>query len=281
MTEHMLPRGGQISQAVPALSASSKNNLVAFPLGAGLLLGLGLGGFFDGIVSHQILQWHYMLSSAGCPTDNVENLKLNTPASGLFHAAAYVFVFWGVIRLLAASRQPHFRWTSAFLAASMLMGFGLLNMVEGVVNHHNETVLREQWIYWDIVFFLLSLAMLVSGWLLMRRQHGISQNMLAIGAQPSAFGHGVDLSSESVAGEEDPGASLDMQTGAGSSGISPDQIPVSRPPTTLNPGDETPAGSSGTGEGICRECGGSGRMGEAVCPSCAGSGKVTVGVGGA
>jgi uncharacterized membrane protein len=30
---------------------------------AGILLGLGLGGFFDGIVLHQLLQWHHMLSS--------------------------------------------------------------------------------------------------------------------------------------------------------------------------------------------------------------------------
>ncbi len=78
---------------------------------------------------------------------------------------------------------------------------------------------------------------------------------------------GINLDSESVAGEEDPGASLDM--------------PVSEPDAPLNPGDEAPAGTPGTGENICRECGGSGRVGEAVCPSCNGSGKVTVGVGGA
>jgi uncharacterized membrane protein len=29
---------------------------------AGLLHGLGLGGFIDGILLHQILQWHHMLS---------------------------------------------------------------------------------------------------------------------------------------------------------------------------------------------------------------------------
>jgi hypothetical protein len=28
----------------------------------GLLYGLGLGGFVDGIVLHQILQWHHMVS---------------------------------------------------------------------------------------------------------------------------------------------------------------------------------------------------------------------------
>ena len=29
---------------------------------SGLLYGLGLGGFVDGIVLHQILQWHHMVS---------------------------------------------------------------------------------------------------------------------------------------------------------------------------------------------------------------------------
>ncbi len=31
----------------------------------GLLLGIGLGGFVDGIVLHQILQWHHMLTDEG------------------------------------------------------------------------------------------------------------------------------------------------------------------------------------------------------------------------
>ena len=38
-----------------------------FLVSAGILFGLGLGGFFDGIVLHQVLQWHHMLTSAGYP----------------------------------------------------------------------------------------------------------------------------------------------------------------------------------------------------------------------
>ncbi len=34
---------------------------------AGLVLGVGFGGFVDGIVLHQILQWHNMLSSVVPP----------------------------------------------------------------------------------------------------------------------------------------------------------------------------------------------------------------------
>lgn len=49
-----------------------------FPLSSGILLGLGLGGFFDGIALHQLLQWHHLLTSAGYPPDSVENLDVNT-----------------------------------------------------------------------------------------------------------------------------------------------------------------------------------------------------------
>jgi hypothetical protein len=53
-----------------------------FPVAAGILLGLGLGGFFDGIVLHQLLQWHHMLSTAGYPPDTIENLRVNTLRTG-------------------------------------------------------------------------------------------------------------------------------------------------------------------------------------------------------
>jgi len=63
----------------------------AFPTASGVLFGLGLGGFFDGIVLHQLLQWHHMLSS-WYPITSIENLRLNTLWDGIFHSATYVFV---------------------------------------------------------------------------------------------------------------------------------------------------------------------------------------------
>jgi len=88
----------------------------------------------------------------------------------------------------------------------------------------------------------------------------------------------VNLDSQSVAGEEDPGASLDM---SGSSPPKASGATVPMPSGSVNPGDEAPERTPGTGEGLCRECGGSGRVGDVACPSCKGSGKVTVGIGGA
>lgn len=58
---------------------------------------------------------------------------------------------------------------------------------------------------------------------------------------------------------------------------------ANQPPAALAPGDEVAGGTPGSGESICRTCGGSGRAGSAgaQCPDCLGTGKVTVGVGGA
>lgn len=70
-----------------------------FPTAAGIFFGLGLGGFFDGIVLHQILQWHHMVTSAGYPADSVANLRVNIFLDGLFHAATYIFVLLGLVML--------------------------------------------------------------------------------------------------------------------------------------------------------------------------------------
>lgn len=146
-----------------------------FPVSAGILLGLGLGGFFDGIVLHQLLQWHHMVSSAGYPPDSVRNLRINTFFDGLFHAGTYVFVVLGLFMLWRTAHRSHLWWSGKLLLGTILMGFGLFNVVEGIVNHHllglhhvNETVPASQWIYWDIGFLVWGAAMLAGGWALFR-----------------------------------------------------------------------------------------------------------------
>jgi uncharacterized membrane protein len=147
-----------------------------FPVSAGIFFGLGLGGFFDGIVLHQILQWHHMLTSAGYPADDLGNLEFNIVWDGLFHASTYIFVAIGLAILWGTARKRHISWSGKLLPASILMGFGIFNLVEGAVNHHilglhhvNETVPREQWIYWDVGFLLWGALMVIGGWLLLRQ----------------------------------------------------------------------------------------------------------------
>lgn len=154
-----------------------------FPVAAGIYFGLGLGGFFDGIVLHQILQWHHMLTSAGFPPDSVDNLRINTLWDGLFHASTWAFVVIGLLLLWRSAHRTRMWWSGKMLSGTILIGFGLFNVVEGVVNHHllgihhvNETVPQTQWIWWDIGFLVWGAAMLVGGWLLYRR--GLTQTRI-------------------------------------------------------------------------------------------------------
>lgn len=147
----------------------------AFPTSAGIFFGLGLGGFFDGIVLHQVLQWHHMLTSAGYPADSVEGLRINTFFDGLFHASTYIFVVIGLLLLWRTAHKSHLWWSGRMLLGTVLMGFGIFNLVEGIIDHQllglhhvNETVPREQWVYWDIGFLVWGAAMLIGGWSLLR-----------------------------------------------------------------------------------------------------------------
>lgn len=56
------------------------------------------------------------------------------------------------------------------------------------------------------------------------------------------------------------------------------------PDTPLNPGDEAPEGTPGTGEDVCPVCQGSGHAPDTEedtpCPNCGGTGVITEGIGG-
>lgn len=145
-----------------------------FPTAAGILFGLGLGGFFDGIVLHQVLQWHHMLST-WYPITDMANLKLNTLWDGIFHSTTYVFVVLGLFLLWRAAHRRHLRWSNKLLAGTLMIGFGLFNVVEGIIDHQllgvhhvNELVAPGQRLYWDIGFLAWGAVMLVGGLALLR-----------------------------------------------------------------------------------------------------------------
>ena len=99
----------------------------------GLVLGIGMGGFIDGIVLHQIAQWHNM-GSAILPPVTMLAMSRNMTWDGLFHLATWALVLLGILMLWSEgrSRAP----TSRILLGQMLCGWGLFNLVEGIVDHH-------------------------------------------------------------------------------------------------------------------------------------------------
>jgi uncharacterized membrane protein len=155
-----------------------------FPTASGILFGMGLGGFFDGIVLHQVLQWHHMLSSRYPPV-TLENLRLNTLWDGVFHSATYVFVVVGLYLFWRVAHRDHLVWSSRLLWATLLLGWGGFNVVEGLIDHEilglhhvNERVAAAQFVYWDVGFLAWGALMLLGGALLLRsarRRPGVTR----------------------------------------------------------------------------------------------------------
>jgi uncharacterized membrane protein len=136
-------------------------------ISAGLLLGVGMGGFVDGIVFHQVLQLHSMLSAVHPRTDVVA-LEVNMFWDGLFHAFTWITTAVGLWLLWRAARRAEVPWTGRVLVGAMLAGWGLFNFVEGIVDHF---VLQVHHVYenaglsvWDWVFLGSGVLLMAVGW---------------------------------------------------------------------------------------------------------------------
>ncbi|HEX8203655.1 MAG TPA: DUF2243 domain-containing protein [Isosphaeraceae bacterium] len=135
-------------------------------LAAGTLLGIGMGGFVDGIVFHQILQWHNMLSARRPPADLVA-AKVNMFWDGLFHAFTWAMTALGLALLWRAGRRADVPWSTTTFVGSLLAGWGLFNLVEGLIDHH---VLHIHHVFegpghlpWDIGFLISGVVFLLLG----------------------------------------------------------------------------------------------------------------------
>ena len=148
---------------------------------AGVFLGIGLGGFFDGIVLHQILQWHHLVSETH-PVNTLDNFELNTLLDGIFHAFTYICTAIGVYLLWRVQRQNG-RLSGWVLIGAMLMGWGGFNLVEGIVDHHLLQIHHvrpgDNELLWDIGFLIWGALMLIGGWWLVRSNQPLSKSLPA------------------------------------------------------------------------------------------------------
>lgn len=138
-----------------------------------MVLGFSIGGFFDGILLHQILQWHHLLSLV----PKVDTLREQVLWDGYFHAVMYVAAalgLWGLWRTrdrLAAN-------SASTLAAALLIGFGAWHIVDSILSHwllgiHRIRLDSPDPLKWDLIwFFAFGAVPVLAGWLLMRRRHG-------------------------------------------------------------------------------------------------------------
>jgi uncharacterized membrane protein len=145
--------------------------------GPALTMGIGFGGFVDGIMLHQILGWHHVLSSR--PEVDPRNGEV---ADGAFHALCWLVLLSGVVWLYARLRQPPVAaawprldqgprsWRA--LVGPMVMGWGLFNVVEGLVAHHllglHHVRPGPGQLGWDLAFLALGLALTATGYMVAR-----------------------------------------------------------------------------------------------------------------
>ncbi len=112
-----------LNVAAEASAGISRLSPVIF---TGVLLGIGIAGFVDESIFHQLLQWHNFYWA----TDQQGRIL----SDGLFHVGSMLVLLWGVWRLW----RDHARWTpphTRALLGSILAGAGGFNTYDGVVQH--------------------------------------------------------------------------------------------------------------------------------------------------
>ncbi len=147
---------------------------------AGILLGLGLGASLDGIVLHQIAQWHSM-GSALVPPISVEAMRRNMTWDGMFHAASWAVILVGIFRLYGdakKSRRGELLPDRRTFTGLLIIGWGLFNLVEGLVDHHLLGLhhVRDMPVhipFYDWLFLGIGgIGFILLGWAMVRRPLG-------------------------------------------------------------------------------------------------------------
>ena len=145
---------------------------------SGAVLGLALGGFFDGILLHQILQWHHLLSLV----PEVDSIRGQVLWDGYFHALMYVIAAVGLWGLWRSREQLQEGWGKP-LAGALLAGFGTWHLLDGVLSHwllgiHRIRLDSPNPLLWDLVWFVaFGVVPLLLGWSLLRRRRPPSRQL--------------------------------------------------------------------------------------------------------
>ncbi len=135
---------------------------------ASFLLGFAMGGFFDGILLHQILQWHHLLS--GVQTGALGSLSAQVAVDGVFHAIMYAIAAAGLIELfrarsaVASSAAIRPRWGHFWI------GFGIWHIIDALFSHwitgiHRIKMDADNPMVWDLAWFVVfGVVPLLYGW---------------------------------------------------------------------------------------------------------------------
>lgn len=129
------------------------------------VLGFGFLGALDGIVFHQLLQWHSVIMA----TDRSGQIV----SDGIFHFAVTITLVLGGILLWIAGNPTTLAKGVRLLVGSFLIGGGAFNMIEGVINHHILQIHRVKpgdpnALTYDLAFLGVGLILFIIGYFIKR-----------------------------------------------------------------------------------------------------------------
>ena len=134
---------------------STNNQKMLLNIGS-FILGFGFIGALDGIIFHQILQWHSVIMAVDRPTQ--------IASDGFFHLAVTITLVVGGILLWVAGNPTTITKGTRLVIGGFLIGGGIFNMIEGIINHHVLQIHRVK--PGDPNALVFDLAFLTSGLLL-------------------------------------------------------------------------------------------------------------------
>jgi uncharacterized membrane protein len=145
-------------------------------------LGFALGGFFDGILLHQVLQWHHLLS-LWAPE---EGLPFHVWWDGIFHAAHYAIAAVALVGLWRRRADAARAGAGRLLAGWSFLGFAAWHVLDVVLNHwilqmHRTRLDVADPLPWDLGLLAIGLVAGAIGWLILRRPGGGAGQAVAAG----------------------------------------------------------------------------------------------------
>ncbi|WP_437874346.1 DUF2243 domain-containing protein [Sorangium sp. So ce513] len=139
---------------------------------AGVLFGMGAGGLIDGILFHQLLQWHHLICFSCHPGATIDDVRKNIFADGLFSVVALSLTVAGVGKLWSSLRSGGDPLPGRILPGAAAVGWGVFNLVEGVIDHHLLQIHHvrpgSDQAVWDLAFLAFGALLVVGGLRLMR-----------------------------------------------------------------------------------------------------------------
>ena len=134
-----------------------------------------MAGFLDGILFHKILQTHGMVSSFLTLISQI-NIEVNMFWDGLFEGLTLFILFMG-LTLLWQERKSLSQISKSIFIGSIILGFGLFNLLEGLINHqivglHHviQSTTPQRQFYADLAFLLLAVIFMGTGLIILKKR---------------------------------------------------------------------------------------------------------------